>query len=231
MPRSIVRRLFPLLTLALSVAPSASAQGVRLPKIPSIGGTSAAVNVAPDHRMTAALLDRFEKGLDAEAASRVQQAEANKVKPTKSPEQYQQCGVAAMQTPEYRKIQSDYMASMSKGPTGDALVAAAKKYGDDLQAFLIARCGIEPGKQRESSTYEIAQNATMAGAKAAGIDNTLYAELKERIVPFCALPPGKRTGGDMQVGGSGSGKFGYLASEVAALNPRCGALAPKIRLD
>jgi hypothetical protein len=219
-----------LTTLLCAVAPAPAQIGglVRRAKTaitdPKASTESAAPRIKPEEQLTPEHLDAFSKGLDAEEA--VRKEAARQAAKMKTPKEYQSCMIAMMQSADYQKVMTTYTDEIEKAAgKNDESLRATERYGENLKALSAAKCGPNPDEAGSQWAAKTAAAAEAGGAKAAGVTTVLYAQWKERVVPFCNLPASKRGSGVVRAEG-----YAYLAAESEALAPRCGALMPKIKL-
>jgi hypothetical protein len=178
--------------------------------------------------MTPATLDRFAKGLaEYEAARKEIAAKAAKPlpKPTKTKEEYQQCQMGVMMTPEFQQLMQESITAMA-GNSKDP--AAAQRAGNamaaKMEAFMMKACGPDPNKTyTKPDVGSELRGAQSNAAKSNGFTDRQYAILRERITPFCFADPMTPGANGVKIKGDGPVFYVYSASEVAALQPRCEA--------
>jgi len=183
--------------------------------------------------MTPATLDRFAKALDMEEASRkaiAAKANAPVPKATKTKDEYAQCQVQLMMSPEFQQKMEDATKAMSV-PGKDP--AAAQKRAQDLQesmqAMVEKACGPDPGKTyHKPDVGGLVRQAQSDAAKANGFTDRQYAVIKERVTPLCLSDPAPAGTDGVKVKGDGPVFFVYSAAEVDALRPRCDAFTKLI---
>ena len=168
--------------------------------------------------ITPALLDRFEKGVAAEAAeSKKVEAQVAKFLPMAA---YERCQQTLWATPEAKAIYREYAAKMQglKPTDQQAMLEASKWYGDHLAAMARPKCGPTPSESGEL-TRQLRERPPKAGLEASGLTEIQFAILKERIVPFCKA----------DAAGAGAARLTdglvYGAGEMEALRPRCARLS------
>jgi len=178
--------------------------------------------------ITPATLDRFAKALaQYEAARKEIAAKAAKPIPkaTKTKEEYQQCQVGVMMTPEFQQLmQESIMASVAAAKDPKAGGKAAANMQAKLEESMMKACGPDPSK-----TYtkpDVGSELRGAQAEAAtshGFTDRQFAILRERITPLCFADPQTLSPNGIKIKGDGPVFFVYSASEVAVLQPRCDA--------
>ncbi len=186
--------------------------------------------------MTAEVLDRFEKGLAAEAAEL--KAIAPQLARVLPSDQFEKCLQARVYTlPEWRKAYDEYSAvTVAASNSGDfsKTGAAAEKYKADLGRIAEPACGLHPDKSGDMR-QQLLERPGKAGEDASGMQKYAYATLKERIVPFCALAQTPAAKDDLVrlPGEDGSVSehysYAYTKDEVSNLRPRCARLMPVLK--
>jgi hypothetical protein len=146
-------------------------------------------------------LAKLEKALTCEKDFR---AQVNaKFAKMQTPEQYQQCMIQVMMSPEAQAIAESKSADVTQ-------------QGMQLMALQEKKCGKDP--QRINKGEEL-RPAKEQGAKCGGLTLTQYNIAVERIAPFC------NAGGQEKVKGSGSNiYYVYTPAEVSAVKPNCSKL-------
>ncbi len=183
--------------------------------------------------MTPATLDRFANALAAEESSRksiAAMADAPPPKGTKTKDEYAQCQMQVLMTPEFQKVMQDATSAMS-GVGNDA--AAAQKHAQELQttmqAMIEKACGPDPSKAYvKPDVGRLLRQAQSEAAKANGFTDRQYAILKERTTPLCLADPTSAASGVVKVKGDGPVFYVYTAAEAEALRPHCEAFAKLI---
>ena len=121
-----------------------------------------------------------------------------------------------------------YQKIMMQGFTGSATPSAAQvkkqmeKNSADAEVYIERKCGKDPSKYNKDDVY---RKAEKDGAKAAGMDDKCYEELKERAYAFCQLSPAaqeaaKQNGIKVDVVGVPD-DWVYTADEAKALAAKC----------
>jgi hypothetical protein len=151
-------------------------------------------------------LAKLEKALTCEKGLRDGvEAKYSKL-PTK--EQYQNCMMQVMMSPEAQSIaqskSTDMMAQMKQ-----------------LMALQENKCGKDPEKAQSGKNDEL-RGLKDQGAKCGGLTRTQYAIATERIAPFC------NSGGQEKVKSSGNLHYVYSPAEVSAIKPKCATLTALI---
>lgn len=170
--------------------------------------------------ITPELLDRFEKGLAAEAAVRQEiDALTGKVLP---PESYDSCRQAVLSGPEVQKIYMEVGESVPDDATPEQLQKASQELAGRLEQLLQGRCGLDPQRAAEVRRQH-ADRLAAAAPNASGLTERQLSFLKERIVPLCGAM-------DSLAGGEGEARIPtesekiywvYTRGEVDAAQPRC----------
>ncbi len=183
--------------------------------------------------MTPATLDRFAKALALEErrrASIAAKAEAPPPKGTKTADEYAQCQMQVLMTPEFQKVMEDATKAMSvPGKDPAATQKAAVGLQETMQAMIEKACGPDPSKTyAKPDVGSLVRQAQADAAKANGFTDRQYAVLKERVTPLCLSDPVPAGADGARVRGEGAVFFVYSAAEVEALRPRCDALTKLI---
>jgi hypothetical protein len=178
--------------------------------------------------MTPGTLDRFVKALAAyEAARKEIAAQAAKPVPkaTKTKEEYQQCQMGVMMTPEFQQLMEANIRAISGNSKDPAASAkAAKAATAKMEASMMKACGPDPNKTyTKPDVGSELRGAQVEAAKSNGFTDRQYAILRERITPFCFADPMTPGANGVKIKGEGPVFFVYSASEVAVLQPRCEA--------
>jgi len=163
------------------------------------------------------VLDRFQKSLAAASSSR---AELMKDVPT--PQARQAC-LSKPPAPEEKAQLDSGLAAMDKQQN----LPEYQRHMNKMLELQAKRCGKDPNdSELQKALYEQPKSAAL---KAGGFTEGQYAMIKERVHPFCALPPDKN---GPKVQGSGSSLF-YVYSdvEVQALRARCDKLVPALKAE
>jgi len=163
------------------------------------------------------VLDRFQKSLAAASSSR---AELMKDVPT--PQARQAC-LSKPPSPEEKAQLDSGLAAMDKQQN----LPEYQRHMNKMLELQSKRCGKDPNdSELQKALYEQPKSAAL---KAGGFTEGQYAMIKERVHPFCALPPDKN---GPKVQGSGSSLF-YVYSdvEVQALRARCDKLVPALKAE
>ncbi len=176
--------------------------------------------------ITPEVLAKLEKGLAAEAADRKAAAqELAKILPR---DDYQKCQVQVSRTPEGQKAYREFTAQL-QGNDQQAMSQASQTYAKRLDDLSRPKCG-PGGTEAEDQRRDLRWRPEKTGLAASGLTEYQYNILKERIVPFCALPqpPAPAATGETRIPAAGayspSIAFVYGAGEVATLRGRCGTL-------
>lgn len=170
--------------------------------------------------ITPALLDRFEKGLAAEAVERKNvDSQIAKFLPHDA---YEKCEQSLMKTPEAQAAYREY-TRMLKGTDQEAMRRASEWYGQRLAEITRPKCGPSPS-EAELMKGDLLSGPEKVGQKASGLTERQYAVLKERIIPFCTALSGSGSG-ELRIDGG----FVYTTAEMEALRPRCAKLLPAPR--
>jgi len=201
----------------------------------SSGGATAlsAGGVTPEFteevlEMTPGTLDRFAKALAQYEASRKEIA-AKAARPipkaTKTKEEYQQCQVGVMMTPEFQQLmQESIMASVAASKDPKAGGKAATEMQAKMEAWLMKACGPDPSKTyTKPDVGSELRGAQSEAATSNGFTDRQFAILRERVTPLCFADPTTAGSGGVKIKGDGPVFFVYSASEVAVLQPRCEA--------
>ena len=161
----------------------------------------------------------FLRGLETEANER--QSFDGFAVSLKTAVEYSACRDKELSGPAYQKI-------MMQGFTGSATPSAAQvkkqmeKNSADAEVYIERKCGKDPSKYNKDDVY---RKAEKDGAKAAGMDDKCYEELKERAYAFCQLSPAaqeaaKQNGIKVDVVGVPD-DWVYTADEAKALAAKC----------
>ncbi|HSQ29716.1 MAG TPA: hypothetical protein VLN49_07700 [Gemmatimonadaceae bacterium] len=170
--------------------------------------------------ITPALLDRFEKGVTAEAAERKEvERQIAKFLPRDA---FEKCRQSLMRTPEAQAAYREY-TGMLKGTDQEAMRKASEWYGKRLSEITRPKCGPSPS-EAEIMKGDLLGGPEKVGEKAAGLTERQYAVLKERVLPFCTAAASSGSG-ELKV----EGGFVYTTAEMEALRPRCATLLPALR--
>lgn len=175
--------------------------------------------------LTDEVLDLVERGLTAEADALVSfRAWAAT---TKSPEAYGQCQMEAAMSPEGQEVLA--LAAAMEGKEGDALLKAMEEYNQRWQAHIESACGPSP-ETVQARADEAGAAARERAVEASGLEPTQFSIAKERIVAACQPGILAAAGPDgLRFPGEGNNiAWVYSAAEVAALTPRCDALAARL---
>lgn len=229
-------RVLPILVVAASVAsaPGAARAGTA---DTSPGPATGPAFSAAVLEMTKGTVERFAKALAAEDAARrsiAARAAAGQPKARMSKEEYQQCQMNAVMSPEYMKLVQDASQAASSATGPEAQRKALEGMTASMQAFMEKQCGPDPSA--EAKGVDVAGEMRRAQADAAkenGFNERQYAVLKERISPLCLTDPPAPGGDALRLPGDGNVFYVYTSAEVAAVRPRCEAflksLYPKTR--
>lgn len=170
--------------------------------------------------ITPPLLDRFEKGVTAEAAARKDvDRQVAKFLPTDA---FEECQQSLMRTPEAQTAYREY-AGMLKGTDQEAMRKASEWYAQRLAEITRPKCGPSPS-EAEIMKGDLLRGPEKVGQTTAGLTERQYAVLKERILPFCTAA-GASGPGDLRIDGG----YVYTTAEMEALRPRCAKLLPALR--
>jgi hypothetical protein len=168
----------------------------------------------------------FLRGLETEA--NVRQSFDDMAVSLKTAVEYSACRDKELSGPAYQKI-------MMQGFTGNATPSAAQvkkqmeKNGAEAEVYIEHKCGKDPSKYNKADVYAKAEKD---GAKAAGLDDKCYQEMKERAYAFCLLPPAaqeaaKQNGIKVDVIGV-TEDWVYTADEAKAVAAKCPELIKAI---
>lgn len=167
--------------------------------------------------ITAASLDALARGLAAED-SLLRRFEAE-MTALKTPDEYHACTGGLMLNPEMQALYEAFEKDQAAG-----VANAAEKLQNGLKQLLLKECGRDP---TDVNKAEVSKRILAEATSLAGLEPTLYATLKERVVPFCRANVGG-DGEDVRLKGDGSAWWVYSAAEADVLRPRCGALMTAI---
>ena len=170
--------------------------------------------------ITPALLDRFEKGVTAEAAER--KDVDRRIAKFLPRDAFEKCEQSLMKTPEAQAAYREY-TGMLKGTDQEAMRKASEGYGQRLAEITRPKCGPSPS-EAEIMKGDLLGGPEKVGQKAAGLTERQYAILKERILPFCTAAVASGPG-ELRIDGG----FVYATGEMEALRPRCAKLLPALR--
>lgn len=174
--------------------------------------------------ITPELLDRLEKAMAAETATR--EENARRIGKVLGAEEYQGCSQRVAQSPKGQKTMEGLLRVMGdETSTQEELERAMEEIATRLEALTEPECGLEPNKA-EDLRNELAPRVPAAAEEASGLNPLQLSILKERILPFCLAPEAvAAAAGERRIPGETSAVFYvYLPSEVEALQPRCGRL-------
>ena len=170
--------------------------------------------------ITTSLLDRFEKGVAAEAAERKDvDRQIAKFLPRDA---FEKCEQSLMKTPEAQAAYREY-TGMLKGTDQEAMRKASEWYGQRLAEITRPKCGPSPS-DAEIMKGDLLRGPEKVGQNTAGLTERQYAILKERILPFCTAAVGSGAG-ELRIDGG----YVYTTAEMEALRPRCATLLPALR--
>lgn len=184
--------------------------------------TSHVLEITPD------LLDRLEKALAAEAATREENARRlGKVLPS---EEYDRCSQRVLMSPEGQRLSAELIGLLDEATTYEETQRAMEEMGTRAEAFVEPECGLKPSKA-ENLRNELAPRVPAAAQQASGLTDIQLSILKERILPFCLAPEAvAAAAGDLRIPGETSTVFYvYSPTEVEALQPRCEGLAESLQ--
>lgn len=177
---------------------------------------SSAVNRGDVLEMTASVLDRFQRAMEAERADLGQLEQ--RLSTLKTPEQFAQCQMDFYNSPTGQAVYEKLNAAAESGDY--ARITAA---GTEAKTALEATCG-DP-QEGERIRRDAPAHALQAGLAAGGFNEREYAVIKERVIPFCQAAGTPAPGGEVRLPGDGSNIFWvYTAAESAALRERCATL-------
>jgi hypothetical protein len=193
--------------------------------------TASGVNPVFDEEvleMTPATLGRFAKALaQYEAARKEIAAKAAKPVPkaTKTKEEYQQCQMGVMMTPEFQQLMEANIRAMSENSKDPAAAQKAQQAATaKMEASMMKACGPDPSKTyTKPDVGSELRGAQAEAARSNGFTDRQYAILRERITPFCFADPMTPGANGVKIKGEGPVFFVYSASEAEALQPRCEA--------
>ena len=174
--------------------------------------------------ITPELLDRLEKALSAEAATR--EENARRVGKVLDAEEYQSCRQRVAGSPRAQELMEEQLQVLEdETSTQQQREQALQEMATRLEALTEPECGLEPNKA-EKLRSELAPRVAAAAEQAGGLSDIQLSILKERILPFCVAPEAvAAAAGEMKIPGETSTVFYvYSPTEVEALQPRCGSL-------
>lgn len=172
---------------------------------------AAAPPAAPQLAISADVLDRFTKGITAEAARRGAYVKREK------------CAQSSVQGTDYMKMlaaQGEDMSTRIKDNMTDAQkTAEMSKIGQELEVkqhdFVAKKCGPEFPPASTASFETV-------GSDASGFSVLQYAELKERITAYCeAVARGSDT--------PANSRIVFTVTETQAMRPRCSGLMSALK--
>lgn len=215
-------RIAVVLTLGVSISAPAQAQfgklgdAVKKKAKEAVTGKedpkpAAAPAAAPQLAISADVLDRFTKGLTAEAVRRGAYVKRD------------ECAQSSVQSPEYMTMlaaQGEDMSTRIKDNMTDAQkTAEMSKIGQEMLVkqhdFVAKKCGPEFPPASTGSFETV-------GSGASGFSVLQYAELKERITAYCeAVARGSDT--------PANSRIVFTVTETQAMRPRCSGLISALK--
>jgi len=179
--------------------------------------------------ITPELLDRLEKALAAEAATREENARRiGKVLPE---EEYDRCEQDAIRSAEGQKMSEESVRLLEAAKTDEQVSQAMEEMGKRLEAFMEPRCGLEPSKAERLGS-ELAPRVDTAAEQASGLNDRQLSILKERILPLCTATQAAAGSEGARIPTEDSTIFYvYSPGEVEALRPRCGTLVKALQAE
>jgi len=176
--------------------------------------------------MTSDTLDRFARALVAEEGSRksiAAKAAAPVAKPTKTKEEYANCQMELMMSPEFQKVLQDVTAAVSgNGKDPAATQRAVDGMQGKVDAYMEKSCGPDPGKTHSKPDVgNLLRKAQAEAAGANGFTDRQFAMIKERVTPLCLADPVTNDSAGLRIPGEGRVFFVYTSDEVEALKPHC----------
>jgi hypothetical protein len=181
--------------------------------------------------VTPEAVENFLKGLQAERAG--QQEFDRKAAATKPDAEVRACR-------DREQIGPEGLSIIKRGLEGGNLTGAdvmkiMEKNRQELESFLVKRCGVPASKYDLSEKTRDFDAAHAAGAKTAGLTEHCYDKLKEFATAFCqGLTPAQQKAASEQgikVPGSGTDVFWvFTADEAKAFFPRCGDLMQALKV-
>jgi len=169
-------------------------------------------------------LDRLEKALAAEAATR--EENARRIGKVLDADEYEDCKLRVARSPKTQKLMEEPLRVLGdENSSQEELERALQEMATRLEALTEPECGLEPNKA-EDLRDELAARVPAAAEEASGLNALQLSILKERILPFCLAPEAvAAAAGERRIPGETSAVFYvYSPSEVEALRPRCGKL-------
>ena len=184
--------------------------------------------------VTAASLDRFQKGMETEVAEREKAKKILASLPSK--EQRDKCAQQVAITPEAQKLVMDYAEGAANAKPEDQQ-QHIMRMTMRMDSMVTAKCGPDPGKY---DANQMSRDALARGSDTAALgDDNAYHVWKEWVTEFCGYleklkkqPDGKdqlekMKADGLRIPGSGTGiYFVYTASEATLLIERCDELKP-----
>lgn len=166
----------------------------------------------------------FLRGLQAEQTQRSDFDEM--FSGLRTQEQVIACRNKEVMGPEIQKIM---MQGISENASQAQLTKAMAKNREDVEAYLVKKCGQDPSKFSKADAYS---KARAAGAKAAGLSDDCYDKMKEYALAFCNLSPAEQQAAvqnGIKAKGKGNGEWVFTADEAKAFAPHCSELVPLIQ--
>lgn len=174
--------------------------------------------------ITPELLDRLEKALVAEAATR--EENDRRVGKVLDAEEYERCRQRVAMSAKTQEIMEEHLRVLGdETSTQQQRERALQEMATRLEALTEPECGLEPNKA-EKLRSELAPRVAAAAEQASGLTDIQLSILKERILPFCVAPEAvAAAAGELRLPGETNTAFYvYSPTEVEALQPRCGGL-------
>jgi hypothetical protein len=177
--------------------------------------------------MTPATVDRFGKALAAEEAARktiAAKAAAPAPQARLGKEQYQQCQMNLVMSPEYLQLMQQYGQALGASHDSKDQRKATEAVQTRMNSMLEKQCGPDPSAKPK--TVDVSAEMRKAQENAAqenGFSQRQYAILKERIGPLCLSDDVQPGPNGLQLPGEGRVFYVYTSGEVEAVRPRCEA--------
>lgn len=179
--------------------------------------------------ITPELLDRLEKALVAEAATR--EENDRRVGKVLDAEEYERCRQRVAMSAKTQEIMEEHLRVLGdETSTQQQRERALQEMATRLEALTEPECGLEPRKAEQLGA-ELSLRVATAGEEASRLGNLQLSILKERILPFCVTPElATATAEELLIPGETSTAFYvYLPTEVEALQPRCSTLVQALQ--
>lgn len=183
---------------------------------PSFGGSL--LEMTPD------TLARVGKALAAEEGARrqlVAAADAAKATQKQREQQFSECQMRLLTSPEYQKVMQEMSQVMRDAKPTASWQQAIQAVAAKQEALQAKECGPDPS--HDSTASDVAATLRALEGKVAkenGFTPRQYAVLKERASPLCLsdAPPGSSV---VRIPATNNNFYIYTTAEVAALRPHC----------